>query len=167
MTTVPFSLGVFAASVISGRLGSRRLRPRITAGALLLAGAMIALRWLAQGMGEAMNRLILAPALLAGGLGLGTAILPLFQTILAHVGGRDPGAASGGLQAFQQMGAVAGLAIMGEIFFASLGPDLSAGVACHAEFATALSRAVLYNVIHFLMLAGLVWRLPPPGTPAR
>lgn len=167
MTTVPFSLGVFAASFISGRLGPRWLRPRITAGAMLLAGAMIALRWQAQGMGEEMDRLALAPALLAGGLGLGTAISPLFQTILAHVGGRDTGAASGGLQAFQQMGSVVGLAIMGEIFFASLGSDLSAGVASHAEFGLALSRAVLYNVATFLVLAALVWLLPPPGTPAR
>ena len=166
MTTVPFSLGVFAASVMSGRLGPRWLRPRITAGALLLAGAMISLRWLAQGMGDDLVRLALAPSLLAGGLGLGTAISPLFQTILSNVGGRDTGAASGGLQAFQQMGAVVGLAIMGEIFFASLGPDLAAGAAGHAEFATALSRAVLYNVVNFLVLAGLVWLLPPPGAAA-
>ena len=45
VTTLPFSIGVLLASVISGRLGMRWPRRRITAGALLLAISMVALHF--------------------------------------------------------------------------------------------------------------------------
>ncbi len=161
-TTVPFSLGVLLASILSGRLGARWLRPRITAGALMLAGCMILLRLIVGGTGDELLRLAFAPALLLGGIGLGTAISPLFQTILGNVEGRDTGAASGGLQAFQQMGGAVGVAIMGEIFFATLAGNLGAGLAPHPAYAGALRNAVIYNLIVFAVLAALVWRLPAP-----
>lgn len=162
LTTVPFSAGVLVASILSGRLGVRWLRPRITAGALMLAGCMVWLRLIVAGTGDEMLRLAFSPALMLGGIGLGTAISPLFQTILGNVEGRDTGAASGGLQAFQQMGAAVGVAIMGEIFFATLARNLSAGLDPHPAYATALTNAVIYNVIVFAMIAALVWRLPAP-----
>jgi len=165
LTTVPFSLGVLFASILSGRLGVRWPRPRITAGGLMLATAMVWLRIVVGGTGDDLAQLDLAPALLIGGLGLGTAISPLFQTILGNVAGRDTGAASGGLQAFQQMGSAVGLAIMGEIFFATLALNLGAGMAPHPAYAEALRNAVLYNLIVFAVLATLVWRLPPPPVP--
>jgi EmrB/QacA subfamily drug resistance transporter len=162
LTTVPFSFGVLVASILSGRLGARWPRPRITAGGLMLAGSMIWLRVLVQGSGDELARLDFAPALLIGGLGLGTAISPLFQTILGNVAVQDTGAATGGLQAFQQMGSAVGLAIMGEIFFATLAANLGSGLAPHPAYAGALRAAVIYNVIVFAALAALVWRLPAP-----
>lgn len=161
-TTVPFSLGVLLASVLSGRLGARGLRLRITVGALMLASCMIWLRFIVAGTADEVFRLAFAPALLIGGIGLGTAISPLFQTILGNVGGRDTGSASGGLQAFQQMGAAVGVAIMGEIFFATLAASLGGGMEPHPAYAGALRNAVLYNLIVFAVIAVLVWRLPKP-----
>lgn len=162
MTTVPFSLGVLVASIISAKLGARMLRPRITAGAVMLALAMIWVRFVAQGMGDEMVRLSFSPALLLGGIGLGIAISPLFQTILAGVAGRDTGAASGGLQAFQQMGAALGVAVMGEMFFSTLAAAMKTGGAPHAAFATAIDYALIYNVVVFAAVAALVWALPRP-----
>jgi predicted MFS family arabinose efflux permease len=160
--TVPFSIGVLIASVLSGRLGQRSLRPRITIGALLMALTMLWLRHIVQGMGDEMVRMALAPAMLLAGVGLGTTISPLFQTILANVSGSDTGAASGGLQAFQQTGAAFGVAIMGEIFFSTLGREMALGTAPNLAHAAGLTNAVLYAVLVFGAVAALVWLLPPP-----
>ena len=166
MTTVPFSLGVLVASIVSAKLGARMLRPRITTGALMLAVAMIWVRFAVQDTGDDLVRLAFAPALLLGGIGLGIAISPLFQTILAGVAGRDTGAASGGLQAFQQMGAALGVAVMGEVFFSTLAPAMKTGGAPHAAFATAIDHALIYNVVVFAAVAALVWALPRPAVTA-
>ena len=163
MTTLPFSIGVLLSSVLSGRLGPRLLRPRIMAGSLMLAAAMLWLRLIVQGTGDEVVSLSFAPALLIGGVGLGTAISPLFQTILANVGGRDTGSASGGLQAFQQMGGAFGVAIMGQIFFSTLTREMATGGNPHLAYATALTHAVFYNMLVFAVLAALVWLLPKPA----
>jgi hypothetical protein len=128
----------------------------------MLAGGMVWLRVVVGGTGDDLLRLDFAPALMICGIGLGSAISPLFQTILGNVGGQDTGAASGGLQAFQQMGAAVGVAIMGEIFFASLAASLAGGIAPHPAYAGALRNAVIYYVIVFAAIAVLVWRLPAP-----
>jgi EmrB/QacA subfamily drug resistance transporter len=166
LTTVPFSLGVLVASIISGRLGSRWPRRRITIGALMLAGAMIWVRLIVQRTGADLVRLDFAPALLMGGIGLGTAISPMFQTILANVAGQDTGAASGGLQAFNQMGAAIGVAVMGEMFFATLGPALAAGGDPHPAYAGAITFALIYNIVMFAAVGLMVWLLPRPGAVA-
>ena len=166
VTTVPFSLGVLVASIISARLGATWLRPRITAGAAMLAVSMIWVKITVHGIGDDMVRLAFSPALLLGGIGLGIAISPLFQTILAGVAGRDTGAASGGLQAFQQMGAALGVAVMGEIFFSTLANGLQTGAAPHSAFATAIDHALIYNVVVFGAVAALVWALPRPTVAA-
>jgi EmrB/QacA subfamily drug resistance transporter len=166
LTTVPFSVGVLVASIISGRLGSRWPRRRITIGALMLAGAMVWVRLIVQGTGADLVRLDFAPALLMGGIGLGTAISPMFQTILANVAGQDTGAASGGLQAFNQMGAAIGVAVMGEMFFATLGPALAAGGDPHPAYAGAITFALIYNIVMFGAVGLMVWLLPRPGAAA-
>lgn len=163
MTTLAFSVGVLLASIISGKLAGRWLRPRITVGALMLAAAMVWVRYVVQNTGAEVVRLDFAPALLMGGVGLGTSISPMFQTILASVTGRDTGAASGGLQAFQQMGSAIGVAVMGEMFFSTLAPALAAGGDPHLAFASAFTFAVLYNVGSFSVIAALVWLLPAPS----
>ncbi len=165
-TTVPFSAGVLVASILSGRLGPRWLRPRITAGALGLALGILWVRIVVGQGGDEVARLALAPGLALGGLGLGTAISPLFQTILASVSGRDTGAASGGLQAFQQMGGAFGVAITGEIFFAALARATAGGIAPHAAYSNAMTLAVLYQIVIFGALAVLVWVLPRPSPAA-
>ncbi|WP_299130607.1 MFS transporter [uncultured Amaricoccus sp.] len=163
LVTVPFSVGVVVASLISGRAGMRWPRRRISLGALLLAAAMLWLRAVVADTGEAVVWARFAPALLTGGLGLGLAVAPMFQTVLAGVSARDTGSGSGALQSVQQVGGAFGVAMMGEIFFGRLAAGLMAGTAPHAVYAGALGIALLYNALSFLAVAALARMLPRPG----
>ncbi|MGR3626533.1 MAG: MFS transporter [Limimaricola sp.] len=154
ITTMPFSLGVLGASILSGRLGTRWPRERITAGAVLLVIGMTALRLVLPDDGGALSRMAFVVPLALAGLGLGTAVSPLFQTVLANVADRDTGAGSGALQSFQQVGGALGVSVMGQLFFGSL----RAGGG-HPE---ALTAALWFNAAAFLAVALLVWRLPEP-----
>ena len=162
LTTVPFSVGVLVASVIAGPLGPRWQRERITVGALLLMGAMLWLRQVVGATTDAVVWLQFAGPLLMGGLGLGTSISPMFQTVLANVSGRDTGSASGALQSIQQVGAALGVAIVGEVFFSSL---MQSGTD-HLAYAAALRLAVLCTAASFGSIALLVWLLPKPAATA-
>jgi hypothetical protein len=98
-----------------------------------------------------------------GGLGLGTAISPLFNTVLGQVKDADTGSASGALQSFQQLGGALGIAVMGQLFFAHVTSGLQAGEGKVAVYSDALQLALLFSTVSFVALALLVWRLPAPG----
>lgn len=165
LTTLPFSLGVLSASILSGRFGMRWPRRRITLGGLMLGGAMIWLRHDVLTAGDAIVWVNFAPALLLGGVGLGTSIGPLFQTVLANVAPRDTGSGSGALQSFQQVGAAFGVAIMGELFFGRLAAGLPGASDPQAVYASALTLALLYNSVCFIAAALIVRTLPRPKGP--
>lgn len=166
LTTLPFSVGVLIASLASGALGLRWPRGRIMAGCLLLASGMGLLRLVLPGGGEVLDRELMILPLIIAGLGLGTAISPLFQTILSNVADGDAGAASGALQAHQQVAGALGLAVMGEVFFSHLRRNLPGAVDPVPVYSQALSSAILFGIAGFLCVAVLVWRLPrPPRTP--
>ena len=162
LTTMPFSVGVLVASLISGRLGMRWPRRRISVGALMLVVAMIWVRYLSGAMIGSFDGLSFAIPLLAGGIGLGLAISPMFQTVLSNVPPADAGSGSGALQAFQQAGGALGVALVGQIFFSHSATSLAAGLPRDAAFSGAFQDAVLYNIIAFLLIAGLVRLLPKP-----
>jgi EmrB/QacA subfamily drug resistance transporter len=167
LTTVPFSVGVLVASAVSGRLGMRWPRRRITVGALMLATTMIWLRFVVEGVVPPLDRWQFLPPLFLGGLGLGIAIGPMFQTVLANVPPRDAGSGSGALQSLQQIGGALGVALMGQIFFSRLAEGLQAGGDKLPVFAHALTGALLYNTAAFLVIAGIVRLLPRPVAAAR
>jgi EmrB/QacA subfamily drug resistance transporter len=163
LTTMPYSIGVLTASLVANRFGGRFMRQRVVGGALLLCSAMLGLRYVAGTIEGDLVMSHFIPPLLAGGLGLGTTIPALFQTVLANVQGRDAGSASGSLQSFQQAGAALGVAVMGQIFFGHFG-----GSAAGSEpglFIEALRAALLYSVAAFsvVVLGGLVIRSPQQG----
>ena len=163
LTTMPFSFGVLAASLVAGRMGNRVLRSRIAVGGMSVALGMGSL-WIvvAQLENEIVISAFILPLLLAG-FGLGTAISPLFNTILSSVSGPDSGSASGTLQAFQQVGGAMGVAIVGQIFFSMLdGVPAAGSAAAHLVYERAFSTAIAYPVLSFALLAGVVWLLPRP-----
>ena len=163
LTTVPFPIGVMTASILSGRLGARWPRRRIAAGGLLLTVGMIVLRFGVPVDGAPLDRMALLPGLLIAGLGLGTAVSPLFQTVLANVEGRDTGSASGAVQSFQQVGGALGLAVVGEMFFNRALGAIRAGTDPAEAYADGLRFALLAVIVIFAALAVLVWRLPRPA----
>ncbi|MFZ5708262.1 MAG: MFS transporter [Pseudomonadota bacterium] len=157
LTTIPFPFGVLSASLLSNRLGSGHLKARIAAGSGLLVLGLLVLRRTVLATDDMIVWSDFALPLFLGGLGLGTAVSPLFQTALSGATGRDAGSASGAVQSFQQVGSAFGIAIMGEIFFARLG-----GSSAAADYAAALTQAMLYATAAFAAIAGLVRFLPAP-----
>ncbi len=146
LATIPFPIGVATASFLSGRLGARALKPRIVTGALAVTLGMVLTREAVLGVADAvaMESFILPLGL--SGFGMGLSIAVLFQAVLSTVPREDSGSASGALQAFQQMGGALGIALIGEVFFATLALR---GAPDHAGFVDATSRAMIYNVVVF------------------
>ncbi|MEZ5801201.1 MAG: MFS transporter [Nitratireductor sp.] len=165
LTTVPFSFGVLVSSLVAGRFAGKYSRERMIAGAAMLVCAMLGLRWLVSLMGDTVDHWQFLPPLLLGGLGLGTTISPLFQTVLSTVPGRDAGSASGGLQAFQQVGAAIGVATVGQMFFSRLAEGLAAGGNPHPSFIAALEWSLIYTISAFsvVIVAALFLKRPSTG----
>ena len=166
LTTVPFSAGVFLASMLSGRLGPRWQRQRIFMGSAMLFCAMLWLQAIVGGLGTAVQSIMFLPPFLIAGLGLGTAVSPLFQLVLANVPDRDAGSASGGVQSFQQVGGALGVAITGQLFFGHLatgtGPDGG-----YTTYIDSLHQALFYPVFAFGLTAAAVFFLRPQAFPGK
>lgn len=156
LATLPFPVGVLLASWINGRLGSDRLRGRMLAGVLLLIVGMSMLRLAILGIADRVEPLYFVVPLLLSGLGLGISISALFQSVLAVVPPRDAGSGAGALQTFQQIGGALGVALVGEIFFASLQSAQEAGTATNQAFVGAIGNALWYQLGAFTLVALLV-----------
>lgn len=163
LATMPFPVGVLAASILSGRLGNRLLAPRVAIGSLLLAIGMVYLRLTLSMVETTIDQWLFVPPLFIAGAGLGLAVTALFQTILQGVPPRDSGSASGALQAFQQVGGALGVALVGEIFFTTLASTTSN--AAQAAFVDAASNATAYEIGAFLLVALMVALLKPLPLP--
>jgi hypothetical protein len=133
---------------------------------MLLVIGMSVLRWIIGGVSGAVGQWQFAAPLAIAGFGLGTAISALFQTILSGVPPRDAGSGSGALQSIQQIGGALGVALVGEIFFASLAKSFAAGAAPHAAFVGAAKNAMIYEIAAFALMAAMVPLLKPaaPGS---
>jgi predicted MFS family arabinose efflux permease len=153
LTTVPFPAGILLASIVNGRIGFRWQRERMLAGLVLLFAGMALVRHQVGQTGDMVDhRDFLLPLLMAG-IGLGTSISPLFQTILAGVPVKDAGAGSGALQAVQQAGGAFGVAVVSEFFFRSLNAAFAGGAGPHAAFAGAVEAAMLWNLGIYAVVA--------------
>lgn len=159
LATVPFPVGVFIASIVSGRFGSLMARARLITGPLILTAGMVTLYLVVGRITDSVSATSLILPLFLSGLGLGITIAPLFTTILTVVEPRDAGSGSGALQSFQQIGGALGVALAGEIFFSTL-----AGSSTTAGYRDAFAAALIYQVAIFLTLAFLASRLKVPGT---
>lgn len=109
-----------SAAVVK-RLGTWTLLLGCALIAIGMAAVVVSLRW----AGAGLHGYQLAPALIVAGAGAGLVLAPLTSVILAGVRPTDAGAASGVLATAQQVGAAAGIAIVGIIFFAQLGTNAS------------------------------------------
>ncbi len=161
ITSLPFSTGVLLASIISGKFGRNFTRQRMVSGALMLLIAMTWLRLVTGTLTDSFSHWQFLAPLLLGGLGLGTAISPLFQTTLSRVTGRDAGSAAGGLQTFQQVGGATGVAVVGMMFFTRLTSATATGGDQHAAFVMALQHALIYGICSFGFVVVAAFLLPP------
>ncbi|MBP2321197.1 EmrB/QacA subfamily drug resistance transporter [Kibdelosporangium banguiense] len=125
LTSLPFSIGTALSIVPSNALVTRFGRYVTTAGALVMAVGLV---FLLTTMDAGVGFWDLAPWLLICGIGMGGVIGPIFAMAGADIAPRDAGAASGTLNAADQLGGSVGIALLGVLFFNALGttPDASA-----------------------------------------
>jgi EmrB/QacA subfamily drug resistance transporter len=152
LTLAPFAAGTAAGAVVAAtvavpRLGRRALQ---VAAALIAAGTW----WLdsiisAQRL--ATSSVDLIPAQLILGAGMGMLIAPLFDFILASVVDHEVGSASGVLNAVQQLASAIGVAVIGTVFFTTLG---------HSGFVAAISQCLRIELGVAVTLFALVRALP-------
>ncbi|PWR10384.1 MFS transporter [Micromonospora acroterricola] len=120
LAVTPFALGSAAASVLGGRIVNRFGRPLVAVGLLAvvigLAGTVVALR-LAP---DVPAPWVTAGPLLVAGIGSGLVIAPNQTLTLAEVPIPQAGSGAGMLQTGQRIGAAAGIAAVGSMFFSSL-----------------------------------------------
>lgn len=165
IATAAFPLGIMLGSWITGRFGTRHLTGRIALGAGLLVIGMLYLRHVTGNPPAEMRLTTLAPPLALNGFGMGLAISPLFQMVLRSVPDRIAGAATGGMQAFQQVGAAIGIAIASSLFFVQLqsGQD---NYAAAMHFALTYQVAVFTAILLVLGVRTLVLRRRQPAMAA-
>ena len=125
LTTLPFSLGALVGSGIAVPLGPRLGKGLILLGALAqIAGYL----WITRIVDAQANALVgtdlIAPMALAG-LGLTLLVVPLTDVSLAQTSVVNAGAASGVLGTFQQVGSAIGVAVVGVVFFGTVGDAFS------------------------------------------
>jgi EmrB/QacA subfamily drug resistance transporter len=121
LSTLPQALGTIvgfglAAAGLTEKLGRGLLQLGTVVMLLATAGFAYTV-WLA---GAAINPYEMIPSLLFLGIGMGMAMAPFFNIVLAGVDDHETGSASGALTSVQQLGGAFGIAVLGTIFFALL-----------------------------------------------
>ena len=139
-STLPQALGTVLGFIAAGAgLAEKMGRKLLLLGtALMIVGTAVfgvTIRW----AGADITPYHLIPALALIGVGLGFALAPFFNIVLAGVDHEETGSASGALTSVQQLGGAFGIAVLGTIFFAILPGQ----VASHVDNSGASLRSVL------------------------
>ncbi|MEU8674578.1 MFS transporter [Streptomyces sp. NPDC048560] len=145
LAVTPFALGSGLSATIGGRLVGRFGRPLVVVG-LTMVAVGLALTALAVHLVPGTNAgWAMASPLLLAGLGSGLVIAPNQTLTLSEVPVAGAGSAGGTLQTGQRVGSAIGIAAVGAVFFAQVGPD---------GWATAYDHGLLVSVA--FVLAGLI-----------
>jgi EmrB/QacA subfamily drug resistance transporter len=159
LTALAWPIGLGIGSGASIRLASSIGRPVLSSGALLMAVGMGSLIASVRAAGVDMTPWHLVPGMALGGLGMGLVAPTLTDFVLAGVPESDAGAASGVLNTIFQVGAVAGVAIIGTVFFGAL-PDQLGGAPTLTAYLSATESALWCEVAIFILAFALVPMLP-------
>ncbi|WP_280232365.1 MFS transporter [Nocardia cyriacigeorgica] len=118
LTLLPFAVGAVVAAAATPLLLARLGGPTVTVGLLLFAVAVLVLaRTLHPGDGVVDTGALPIPLFLAGA-GMGLAVVPLPAVMVAALGERATGDASGMAPTVQQLGSAFGAAVLGSMFLA-------------------------------------------------
>jgi predicted MFS family arabinose efflux permease len=160
---LPFALGFTAASALSGRVATLLRGRMISAGSLLMGLSLLMLVTMifltrGQFLTDPRDRPLLIGLFLIYGLGQGLA-QPAFIHLVtsgASVTEADAGSAAGLFLTTAQSSLALGVAAIGDVFFAWLGP-----APLPLDYARALSAALICNlglqVLTFLLVLLLPW----------
>ena len=120
LAITPFALGSAAASALGGRIVNRFGRPLVAIGLLGVVLGLAATVLVLHLAPHAPAPWVTAGPLLVAGLGSGLVIAPNQTLTLAEVPVSHAGSGAGMLQTGQRIGAAAGIAAVGSLFFSSL-----------------------------------------------
>jgi MFS family permease len=149
----PLALTFTTMSILGPRMAARFGPWSITIGAGLDVLGTIGLVLTGLRYGSHLTGWDLAPATAVIGLGQGMALPSLIGTALDHVPPERAGAAAGILTTTQQFGVASGVAIIGAVFYARLGPSRASSV-------PAMVLAMAINAVVILAAAALTLLLP-------
>jgi EmrB/QacA subfamily drug resistance transporter len=140
LTTLPQALGTVAGFIAAGaglaeKLGRKLLLFGMAVMIVGTAGFALTVRL----AGADVTPYHMIPALVLLGSGMGLAMAPFFNIVLAGVDNEETGSAAGALTSVQQLGGAFGIAVLGTIFFAILPGQ----VVSHVDNSSAEMRTVL------------------------
>lgn len=155
----------FAIAFLGSSLASVRVQPKlgsriINLGAALMITGLAGVLAVTALRGAALSGIDLAPVLLLYGTGQGFVMPTLIHTILINIKGADAGSASGVLSTVQQASFATGVAVIGTVFFSTLGALTGTDA-----FVRALRIALSVNMC--LLVVTFVLILQIPRFPAR
>jgi EmrB/QacA subfamily drug resistance transporter len=152
LTLIPLAAGTaLGAGIGIAVLGPRFGRHVLHGGVLVMAigvGAMLAI---VSGASHVVSAAALAGPELIAGAGMGAILSPLFDFVLAGVEDDEVGAASGVLNATQQLGGAAGVALVGTLFFS---------VAASSGLGAAFQRCLIVELAALAACGLLIFTLP-------
>jgi EmrB/QacA subfamily drug resistance transporter len=152
LTLAPFALGVALTAGASYPLAQRFGRAAMQAGLVVMAAGFGLLALMVHAGGTEISSWALIPGELLAGAGMGIALPPLFDFILAGVRDHEVGSASGVLNAVQQFSAAVGIAVFGTVFFAYLD--------AHRPSTSAVVDTTLLTLVPLALAFLAVFRLP-------
>lgn len=155
LAMAPHPASAMIASLMTGRLGVRWLETRVLVAALAVLVGVVWFQDIAAHADDTLRGIDFLLPLVLTGSGMGTAAVALFQSTLLRVSGSDAGAGSGVLQAFQQVGIALSIALIGQLFFAALGPSPD-----QATYSAAAKTALWYPIsVYALLCAVYLWKV--------
>nr|AIA18646.1 Major Facilitator Superfamily [uncultured bacterium]AIA19050.1 Major Facilitator Superfamily [uncultured bacterium] len=121
LTGVPTAVGMtIGFTVLGQKLMARYGRAVISMGATIFGAGLVGVAWVFTHYTLTTHPWQFSLPLLLLGIGLSLIMIPMFSAALQDVDPGHAGAASGALNAVQQVGAAVGIAIIGVIFFGQL-----------------------------------------------
>ena len=152
LTLAPFALGVAFTAGPSYPLAQKFGRVSMQVGFGVMGAGLVLLALMVHNGGEQTSVWSLVPGELLAGAGMGLALPPLFDSILAGVKDHEVGSASGVLGAVQQFAAAFGIAVFATVFFAYLD--------AHRPPVIAITWTTLLTLIPLGLACLGVFRLP-------
>jgi EmrB/QacA subfamily drug resistance transporter len=152
LTAVAFSAGSFILAPVAVPLAQKYGRRVLVIGAVLMAGGIGLVTAFIGQVGINGSPWPVVPGLVVAGAGLSLLVIPLVNVVLAAAPAEAAGSASGLFSTSQQLGGAIGVAVLGTVFFGSLG-------SAHT-FAAALRHTAPYAIGAFVLCAVLSLLLP-------
>lgn len=155
LTMAAWAVGAFLGSgfgaTMMHKLGRRILHIGLAIMAIGLSGLYVVFAQAEGGVGGWR----LALPLVAFGLGMGMIFVPLFDIIMGEVREHEVGSASSMLESLQQLGSSLGVAVLGTVFFTTIGVQPQVG-----QFLDASGQVTLIALALVVLAFGLAFALP-------